>query len=58
MVSISWPLRPMTRPGRAVCSVTRTLFQARSMTTRAMAANWSFSFTYPRMARSLCRFSV
>jgi hypothetical protein len=44
MISISLPWRPMMRPGREVWRVTRTLFQARSMTTRARPAFWSLFF--------------
>ena len=40
MRSISDPFRPITRPGREVWRVTRTLFQARSTTTFERAANW------------------
>ncbi len=53
--SISEPLRPITRPGRAVKRVTRTLAQARSIKILDTEANCSLVLRYLRTSKSLCR---
>ena len=49
------PVGPITNPGRAVKSVTRTLFHARSIVILATAACCSLLLRYSRIFMSLCR---
>jgi hypothetical protein len=52
------PRRPMTMPGRAVCTSTRTRSRVRSISMREIAASGSVPMMYSRIFQSCVRYST